>query len=96
VLDVLERAPRRSYTHYTLCDAPDWMDAATQQQLLRGILRTAKDGAIVMHRSVETEPMIERLGMDRQLVPLGDRTERASRLDRSRMYRAVRFYRVTR
>ena len=94
LFDVLDRSAARSYTHYTLCDAPDWMPEATQRRLLNGILRTSRDGAIVLYRSVEDECMVERLGFARRFVPLRDRTEQATHADRSRQYRAVRFYQV--
>lgn len=91
---VLDRSLPHAYTHYSLCDAPDWMAPAAQRRLLDGILRTSQDGAIVLHRSVERDGMVERLGLDHRFVPLRDRTEQATRDDRSRQYRAVRFYQV--
>ncbi|AKF05436.1 DUF3419 family protein [Sandaracinus amylolyticus] len=94
LFDVLERSPQRAYTHYTLCDAPDWMPERTQRRLLDEILRTSEDGAIVLYRSVEDECMATRLGYQRRFVPLRDRTEHATQADRSRQYRAVRFYQV--
>lgn len=94
LFDVLDRSGPHAYTHYTLCDAPDWMPPATQRRLLDGIFRTSRDGAIVLYRSVEDDCMVERLGYEKRFVPLAERTAEATRADRSRQYRAVRFYQV--
>jgi S-adenosylmethionine-diacylglycerol 3-amino-3-carboxypropyl transferase len=94
VVDVLEASPPRSYTHFTFCDAPDWLDAAGQRRLLDGVLRTAKDGAVVLTRSVEHECMVERAGLGRRLVRLDDLSTRASIRDRTRQYRRVDAYQV--
>jgi S-adenosylmethionine-diacylglycerol 3-amino-3-carboxypropyl transferase len=94
ILGVLDRSAPKSFTHYTLCDAPDWMPPDVQRGLLERILRTSRDGAIVLHRSVEDEGMVERSGLTRRFALLEDRTAAATRLDRTRQYRAVRFYQV--
>jgi S-adenosylmethionine-diacylglycerol 3-amino-3-carboxypropyl transferase len=94
IFDVLEEAHADTWTHYMLCDAPDWMPPATQERLLEDVVRTAKDGAIFLYRSVEDECMVERLGWQDRLVPLTDRIAEASRLDRTKQYQRVNFYRV--
>jgi S-adenosylmethionine-diacylglycerol 3-amino-3-carboxypropyl transferase len=94
VFDVLDEAPARAYTHFTFCDAPDWLDARGQKRLLEGVLRTAKDGAIVLTRSVEHECMVERAGLDERLVRLDDLSTRATLRDRTRQYRRVDAYQV--
>ncbi len=94
ILEVLERAPARSYTHYSFLDAPDWLDAPTQRRLLGGVLRTAKDGARIVTRSVEDTCMVERAGLARRIRRLEEVSERATRADRTRQYRRVNVYEV--
>jgi S-adenosylmethionine-diacylglycerol 3-amino-3-carboxypropyl transferase len=91
---VLGDAGKNSWTHYTLCDAPDWMPHAVQGKLLREIFRTSQDGAIVLHRSVEEESLPGRHGLERHFLPMEEATEIATRLDRTRQFRRVAFYRV--
>ena len=93
-LEALERAAPRSYSHYAFLDAPDWLDAPTQQRLLRGVLRSARDGARVVTRSVEDACMVERAGLSSRLRRLDDLSERATRADRTRQYRHVNVYEV--
>lgn len=92
VLRILSDAPRHSYTHHSFLDAPDWLDAATQRRLLDGVLRTARDGARVVTRSVEDECMVERAGLSGRIRRLDDASERATRADRTRQYRRVHVY----
>ncbi len=92
--DVLGRSAGGSYSHYTLCDMPDWLPAPMQKQLLREIFRTSRDGAIVLYRTVEDDCMVERHGEERRFVPLREETALASVADRSRQYRHVRLYQV--
>jgi S-adenosylmethionine-diacylglycerol 3-amino-3-carboxypropyl transferase len=94
VLEALERAAPRSYSHYAFLDAPDWLDAPTQGRLLRGVLRSARDGARVVTRSVEDACMVERAGLSSRLRRLDDLSERATRADRTRQYRHVNVYEV--
>lgn len=94
IFDKLQSAPRHTWTHYTLCDAPDWMPAPVQRRLLEEILRTSKEGAIVLHRSVEEDSMVERLGYERHFRRLEATSELATRLDRTRQYRGVHFHQV--
>lgn len=95
LFDVLERAPSNVWTHYTLCDAPDWLPQRSQERLLREIFRTSRDGAIVMYRSVEDDCWVQRHGQSGRFTPLEDRSREATELERSKQYRHVRFYQVT-
>jgi S-adenosylmethionine-diacylglycerol 3-amino-3-carboxypropyl transferase len=94
IIDVLRGAGRRTWTHYTLCDAPDWMPHDVQSRLLREILRTSEDGAVFLHRSVEGSLLPELHGVDRHFRLMKDATEVATRLDRTRQFRRVAFYRI--
>jgi S-adenosylmethionine-diacylglycerol 3-amino-3-carboxypropyl transferase len=94
IFDVLAAAGPGTWSHYTLCDAPDWMPAPAQRRLLTEILRTSRDGGIVMYRSVEPDSLVARHGLEDRLVPLAERSRAASALDRSRQYQAVNYYRI--
>jgi S-adenosylmethionine-diacylglycerol 3-amino-3-carboxypropyl transferase len=93
LFDVLGAAGPESWTHYTLCDAPDWLNAPTRHRLLTEIKRTARPGARVLARSVEHQDWVLESG-----VPGFRRLEEATRLasaaDRSRQYAQVAFYEV--
>ena len=93
LFDVLERAGPNTWSHYTLCDATDWMPPPVQRKLLEEIRRTARPGAVVLHRSVEKEGFVEQLGMD-NTFQLMDCSDEATEADRSRQYNRVNFYRV--
>lgn len=94
IFAVLADAGPKTWSHYTLCDAPDWMPPAAQKRLFDEILRTSRDGGIVMYRSVERDSLITRHGLERRLQPLADRSAAAARLDRSRQYQGVNYYRI--
>jgi S-adenosylmethionine-diacylglycerol 3-amino-3-carboxypropyl transferase len=94
IFDVLAKAGPKTWTHYTLCDAPDWMPPEVQHRLLLEILRTSADGAIVLHRSVEEGSLPERFGLERRLSLMSEASELASQLDRTRQFRRVNFYQV--
>ncbi len=94
LFDVLGQGGSNEWTHYTLCDAPDWMPAETQRSLLNEIRRTSRDGAIVLYRTVHDDCMVSRLGLDKTFHPLAEESRIASELDRSRQYRHVHFYQV--
>lgn len=95
IFDRLENAGSKTWTHYTLCDAPDWMPNEVQSHLLDEIFRTSKDGAIVLARSVEPDSFIERIDGGRRFQLLEDVSNKAAAEDRSRQYRRVDFFRVT-
>ena len=94
IFDVLADAGPRTWTHYTLLDAPDWMSNDIQRKLLSEILRTSEDGAVVLHRSVETDSMPERHGLSRHFVPMAEASDLGTRMDRTRQFRRVSFYQV--
>ena len=91
---VLEGAGRGTWSHYTLCDAVDWMPAPVQGKLFHQIARTARPGARVLMRSVETDDVIARLGLDGRFRRLGEESDAATREDRSKQYKRVDFYEV--
>ncbi len=93
LFDALAEEGRHTWSHYLLCDAPDWMPAPTQRRLLQEILRTSRDGAVVLCRSVEDIDIVERAGMGRHFR-LKPESAEATRLDRSRQYRRVNLYEV--
>ena len=94
IFDRLESAGPGTWSHYTLCDAPDWMPPHVQSKLLDEIHRTSKDGAIVLARTVEPESFVERLDDRRRFQLMEDASTRAAAEDRSRQYRRVDFFRV--
>jgi S-adenosylmethionine-diacylglycerol 3-amino-3-carboxypropyl transferase len=94
LFDVMAQAGAGTWSHYTLCDAPDWLPDEVQRRLLEEIRRTSRDGAIVLARSVEGACMVERTGMDKHLRRLDEISDAATAQDRSRQYRRVNFYRV--
>lgn len=94
LFDVMARAGPGTWSHYALCDAPDWLPEWAQRHLLAEIRRTSRDGAIVLARSVEGRCMVERTGMDRHLQLLPEVSAAATAEDRSRQYRRVSVYRV--
>jgi S-adenosylmethionine-diacylglycerol 3-amino-3-carboxypropyl transferase len=94
VLDVLEEAGPATWSHFTLCDAPDWMNDATQKRLLEAVIRTGRPGGVLQYRTVERDSLVERHGMAGRLQPMVAETELATALDRTRQFRGVRYYRI--
>lgn len=94
LFEVLGQAGPETWSHYTLCDAPDWLDLESQRRLLDEIFRTSRDGAIVLARSVEGHSMVENVGYEKRFVPMVEESEISTLEDRSRQYRKVAFYRV--
>ena len=90
----LEAAGSNTWSHYTLCDAPDWMPEKVQQNLLDEIFRTSRDGAIVLARSVQEESFIDRLDGRKRFHLMEEASNVSTLEDRSRQYRRVDFYRV--
>ena len=95
LFSVMGEAPRKTWTHYTLCDMPDWLPPALQRQLLEEILRTSKDGAVMLYRTVEDDCLVDRLGFHGHFKRMDKESEIATDLDRSRQYRHVHFYRIS-
>ena len=94
ILEVLDDAAPRTWSHFTLCDAPDWMNDATQRRLFESVVRTGRPGGVLQYRTVERDSLVERHGMAGRLVPMVSETERATALDRTRQFRGVRYYRI--
>lgn len=94
VTEYLRTRSQRSFTHYTLCDVPDWLDRREQKDLFSEVARTARDGALVLLRSVTDECPIEQLALGARFTLDAQKTRVATEMDRTRQYRAVRFYRV--
>lgn len=94
LFDLMESAGSDTWSHYTLCDMPDWLPEPTQRHLLNEILRTSRDGAIMLYRTVEDDCMAERHNMSHHFKRLDDISDQASVQDRSRQYRHVHFYQV--
>jgi len=94
LFEVLGQAGPDTWSHYTLCDAPDWLDNPTQVRLLEEILRTSRDGAIVLARSVEGRGLVDGSGLEDRFKLLTDASDTATLDDRSRQYRRIAFYRV--
>lgn len=82
-----------TWSHYTLCDAVDWMPPAVQERLFAEIRRTARPGATVLLRSVDVDdPVVStRADLFLERLPCSDA---ATLADRTRQYRQVNFYRV--
>ncbi|MFT7518874.1 MAG: S-adenosylmethionine-diacylglycerol 3-amino-3-carboxypropyl transferase [Kiritimatiellia bacterium] len=94
LFEVLGQAGPRTWSHYTLCDAPDWLPDPAQKHLLDEILRTSRDGAVVLARSVEGHGIVENCQYEKHFIPMTEESEYATLHDRSKQYRRVSFYRV--
>ncbi len=93
LFDLLDEAGPQTWSHYTLCDAVDWMAPKVQRRLFDEIRRTSRPDATIMLRSVEDDDPVAGCGADAYLEKL-PHSEAASLADRSRQYRQVNFYRV--
>lgn len=93
IFSMMEAAGPETWSHYTLCDAIDWMPRPVQRRLFEEIRRTSRDGAVVLFRSVGDEDLVGETGMSRwfERMPASDV---AAAEDRSCQYRQVNFYRV--
>ena len=94
VFDVLDESSPRRWSHFTLCDAVDWMPHAAQKRLFDAVLRASRDGGVLHYRTVETDSLVERHGMEKHFVPMREETAEATALDRTRQFRGVRYYRI--
>ena len=94
IFAVLSRANANTWTHYSLCDAVDWMPQPMQVQLLKEILRTAQPGAVVLMRSVSDANVVESCHLADHFVHLAEESADASQRERSCQYRRVDFYQV--
>lgn len=96
IFRILGDAGPRTWSHYTLCDAPDWMSEPVERRLLDEIWRTSREGAVVLYRSVEPDSFIQRIDEGRRFEHLEDISKAATLADRTRQYRRVDFFRVRR
>lgn len=94
IFDVLGNAGEKTWSHYTFCDAVDWMPAPVQKKLMDEVIRTARPGAVVLWRSVEEDDLVERHGYGDRFVRMARQSDLATREDRSKQYKRVDFYQV--
>ncbi len=94
IFKVLGEATRGTWSQYTLCDVPDWLPPPVQKQLFDEVIRTSRDGAVMLYRSVEQDSLVARHGLQKHLQLMEAESEEATRSDRSRQYQRVNFYRV--
>jgi len=94
IFDVLADAGPDTWTHYSLCDAVDWMPGPVQQTLLGEIVRTARPGARVLMRSVGDKNVVDEAGFASRLRHLPAQSRFATDEERSRQYKRVDFYQV--
>lgn len=94
IFRVLGEAPSRSWSHYNLSDALDWMPEAVQRRVLEEVVRTSRPGATLIIRSVEDRCVVERLGLARRLARLREASEAATVRERSCLYRRTDLYEV--
>ncbi len=94
LFDVLGEAGPNTWSHFSFCDAPDWMSGPTKKRLFDEVLRTGREGGVMLVRSVAREPVVESLGYGDHLVRMDAESDEATHLDRSALYRRVDFYRI--
>lgn len=94
IFDVLEQGERHQWSHYTLCDMPDWLPPQLQKQLLSEILRTSRDGAVVLYRTTEDDCMADRHGFTKHFKRMDAQSDWATANERTCQYRHVHFYEV--
>jgi len=94
IFEVLASAEPNTWTHYSLCDAVDWMPAPVQEHLLAEIVRTARPGARVLMRSVSDQDVVTSAGFSHLMTRLDSESQQATAEERSRQYKRVDFYQV--
>lgn len=94
LFDVMGKAEANTWSHYTFCDAIDWMPGPVQKRLMDEVVRTARPGAIVLWRSVEEDDVVARHRYGDRLQRMEQASAVATRQERSRQYKRVDFYRV--
>jgi S-adenosylmethionine-diacylglycerol 3-amino-3-carboxypropyl transferase len=82
------------WSHFSLCDVLDWLPAQAQRQLLQGIARVGGPDALVLTRSVESECVVDRVGLSDLYQRVEPASSQASEQDRTRLYGRVNVYRV--
>lgn len=93
-VSVLEAAPRQSWTHYNFSDALDWMSDAAQRHVLSEVVRTSRDGARLLNRSVDRQDLVAKHGLERHFQRLDAESDAATTVERSRLYERVDIYRI--
>jgi S-adenosylmethionine-diacylglycerol 3-amino-3-carboxypropyl transferase len=94
IFDVLDEAQPSTWSHFTLCDAPDWMSDSAQKRLFQAVIRAGRDGGVLQYRTVERTSLVERHGLADRLQPMVAETEMATALDRTCQFGGVRYYRI--
>jgi S-adenosylmethionine-diacylglycerol 3-amino-3-carboxypropyl transferase len=94
IFELLDGGASKTWSHYVLCDALDWMPAAVQRRMLLSILRTSRDGGVLQYRSVEPDSIVQRFGLERHFQRMAAVSHQATELDRTRQYRSVNLYRI--
>lgn len=94
LINVMRGASPRTWSHYILSDAPDWMPEPVQKSMLREISRTARPGAVVLRRTVENDCLMEKHGMRDRFERLEEPSAFATRMDRSRQFQRIDLYRL--
>lgn len=92
---VLDNPPPGGWSHFSLCDVLDWMPDDVQRALLEKIARRARQGAIVLTRSVEMGCIAERLGLSSTYTLLEPLSTEASARERTGLYGRVNVYRIS-
>jgi S-adenosylmethionine-diacylglycerol 3-amino-3-carboxypropyl transferase len=65
-----------------------------QQRLLNEVLRTSRDGGVMLYRTVEENDIVASLGMEKHFKRMDAESNAASLAERSRQYRHVHFYQI--
>jgi len=65
-----------------------------QRSLLEEVMRTSRDGAVMLVRSVDDDAFVDKHGFDRHFIRMNEASDVATALDRSSLYRRVDFYQV--
>ncbi len=94
LFSLLAEAGPNTWSHYTFCDAPDWMSEPIQRTLLEEVVRTGRNGAVMLVRSVEEDSVVDKHGYHHRFERMDEASEVATALDRARLYKRVDFYRL--
>lgn len=93
-LNVLHKAPENHWSHYSFSDAMDWMPAEVQKAVLSEVVRTAKENAILINRTVEEDCLIQRLGLQDNFVRMNGESDAGTAMEKSKLYRRTDFYKI--
>jgi len=92
---MLAAATPGQWSHFSLCDVLDWLPGEGQRHLLHRIARVGRPGAVVLTRSVESECVVDSLGLSHLYERVEPASSQASEQERTRLYGRVNVYRVT-